>query len=242
LNITLVGKTEFDNFAASKATGWTPNNEPVESADQIAEFGGRLCYQAWERKNPKTATNRGYIDNIIDHGHESVLEHGTFNFYVEGVSRSLLTELERHRHLSFSVISQRFVGPEHIRFVVPPAIRDYMRDRHPEWTDEQIEADWQHQPIFNYVFEAYDDITFGLTDETQVRGKKLREAARSVLPNCTEVKMLVSGNVRAWRHVIKMRFSEHADAEIREFAEQILWVLRREAPNSVQDIAEVPSA
>lgn len=72
--------------------------------------------------------------------------------------------------------------------------------------------------------------------------KKALEAARSVLPNAAEVKMVVTGNIRCWRDVIGKRYHEAADAEIREFATEVLKHLRHYAPNSVQDIPEVPYA
>src|SRR5690606_39417836 len=65
-----------------------------------------ICYRSFNRPNPKTATNEGYLNHILEVGHESVLEHSSATFYIEA-SRSVLTELERHRHLSFSVVSQR---------------------------------------------------------------------------------------------------------------------------------------
>src|ERR1700722_15509167 len=72
------------------------------SADRLAHFAGRSCYQAWEMPNNKTANDEGYLDNILNQGHYSVLEPSVVSFYIERVSRSLLAELTRHRHLSFS--------------------------------------------------------------------------------------------------------------------------------------------
>src|SRR5690606_4398350 len=96
----------------------------ISEMDELAEFAGRMCYQSWNRPNPKTATNKGYLDNIIKQCHFSVLEHGSLTLYVEGVSRSLLTELERHRFLSFSVISQRYVSHDPEWIVTPPLIAE----------------------------------------------------------------------------------------------------------------------
>lgn len=206
-------------------------------ADELAEIAGRACYQSWIRPNPATATNEGYLANIISQAHFSVLEHASVSFYVEGVSRSLLTELERHRFLSFSVISQRFVGAEHIAFVVPPAFKAMGHKLIPEASDADIQRKWDD--VFRDVVEDYEDAVRVLTEEGFSR-KEAREAARAILPNCTETKFVVTANVRAWRDVIARRYHVAADAEIREFVEEILKNLREYAPNSVQDIPSEP--
>ena len=89
-----------------------PDIEPQDGdtdADFLAEGAGRSCFQSWSRPNPKTRANRDYLANIIRQGHESTLEHASATFYITGVSRALLSELTRHRHLSYSVLSQRYV-------------------------------------------------------------------------------------------------------------------------------------
>jgi thymidylate synthase (FAD) len=209
----------------------------VTDADELAEIGGRVCYQSWNRPNPKTATNAGYLDNILTQGHYSVLEHSSVTFYVEGVSRSLLTELERHRFLSFSVVSQRYVRVSDSEFVAPPAIDEYenVRTRNGMTVSEMFGTSVGGS---HYV---YEEISNALIAEGVPR-KRALEAARSVLPNATEVKMLVTGNIRCWRDVIGKRYHEAADAEIREFATEVLGHLREIAPNSVQDIPAVPYA
>jgi thymidylate synthase (FAD) len=83
--------------------------------------------------------------------------------------------------------------------------------------------------------EAYDVIAQRLDGQGFTR-KQIREAARAVMPNATETKIVVTGNMRAWRHVCKMRGSEHADAEIRQFAHEVLRQLKEIAPNIFQDM------
>jgi len=83
--------------------------------------------------------------------------------------------------------------------------------------------------------ETYEALVETLTDKGLPR-KQAREAARSVLLNAQETKIVVSGNIRAWREFVQKRNSPHADAEIRALAQEVLSVLRRVAPNSVQDI------
>ena len=231
MKVTLVAYTTFDRLKAGQVSGYIPHvdgpGNGISEMDELAEFAGRNCYQAWERRRPSTATNRGYLDNILRKGHFSVLEHASITFYVEGVSRSLLTELERHRFLSFSVISQRYVDAEEMDFVVPPGVRnDYV-------LGSRVIA---HQIRSLQLYRL-------LVDELESQGfkrKEAREAARAVLPGGTEVKMVVTGNIRAWRDVIGKRYHEAADAEIREFATEVLKRLRVYCPNSVQDIPEEP--
>src|SRR5690554_5126308 len=110
MRVTLIGQTTFD---APDHIPWLPDETATQDgAEALSEFAGRACYQAWERPNPKTAHNVDYLANILKQGHESVLEHGSVSFYIEGVSRSLTHELIRHRHLSFSELSQRYVNVE----------------------------------------------------------------------------------------------------------------------------------
>ncbi|MFE7717541.1 FAD-dependent thymidylate synthase [Nocardia rhizosphaerihabitans] len=200
-------------------------------ADDLAEFAGRNCYRSFNRPNPATAENVDYLNHILEVGHESVLEHATATFYIE-TSRSVLTELERHRHLSFSVVSQRYVDVAKLGKHFPPAIDDLPMPDRLEAIHRITDAwdeDLEHYSALVRIFESND-----------LPRKKAREAARAVLPNMTSSPMLVSGNHRAWRYVIKARWHEAADAEIRELAGELLRQLREIAPNTYQDIPSEP--
>lgn len=202
-----------------------------KAADELAEFAGRNCYRSFDRPNPDTRENVDYLKHILDVGHESVLEHASATFYIE-TSRSVLTELERHRHLSFSVVSQRYVDPGPLGVHVPPAIEDLPGD--------------QQKLAFLYMRDAVEVATtsynqlVSLFSANGLPRKKAREAARAVLPNMTNSPMVVTGNHRAWRYVIKARWHEAADAEIRELAGELLRQLREIAPNTYQDIPNEP--
>lgn len=211
-----VNGTEFSNYF------WESNGT---DADDLAHFAGRSCYQSWHMPNPDTADARGYIGNIIAQGHFSVLEHASATFYVEGVSRNLTHELVRHRHLSYSELSQRFVDMSTAKTITPPAL---MEMGHPEST------------ILNPSDrEAYTELVDVLLSEGYSR-KQAREAARFYLPNNVETKIVVTGNMRAWRDMLHKRYSVHADAEIREFATLVLAELRQIAPASFQDFPDEP--
>jgi thymidylate synthase (FAD) len=209
----------------------------VYDADDLAEFAGRACYESWNRPNPATNTNATYLEHILEVGHESVLEHASASFYVTGVSRSLLAELTRHRHLSFSVRSQRFVDESNPIVVTPPAIVEDFKARG-NTTQLLLDA------ATDRAIGTYRELVGRLTAAGLAR-KQAREAARSVLPQATETRFVVTGNMRAWREVIKKRLHPQADAEIRELAAEILRQLAGLAPSTFQDFdceERVPTA
>lgn len=196
-------------------------------ADTLGEAAGRICYKSFARPNPATATNAGYMSNILAQGHYSVLEHASVSFLVQDVSRALLTELTRHRHLSFSVVSQRYVNYADTKPVVPPAVAEV------PGMAEHLGREYER------ALKAYADYVETLTAHGMKR-KQAREAARSVLPNAAPVDMVVTGNLRAWRDVLGKRWHVAADVEIREFARRVLVLLQSVAPNSVQDVPTSP--
>lgn len=232
MKVTLVASTTIEQFPESIRSSKFVQRDRVigdaRDADVLGEFAGRACYQAWELANPKTANNQGYLDNIISQGHFSVLEHSSVTFYIEGVSRSLTHELIRHRHLSYSELSQRYVDVENAPIVTPPAIRD---------------GDSVTRHLLDDAVDDTRPYYASLVQELEAGGlsrKRAREAARAVMPNAIETKIVVTGNLRAWRDFLFKRDHEAADAEIRELAAEILKQLREVAPNSFQDIPEVP--
>lgn len=200
--------------------------------DELAELAGRNCYQSWNRPSAKTASNEGYLDNIISQQHFSVMEHGSVTFFVQGVSRALLAEITRHRHLSFSVVSQRYVDANDLTFVIPPIIMEL-----PIGERTYTEIDLKHH-FNNVVLPVYNELV-ELFMEHGYKRKQAREAARAVLPNMTDSPMVVTGNIRAWRDVLSKRYHIAADKEIQQFATQVLGHLRVLAPNSVRDIGEI---
>lgn len=192
-------------------------------ADDLAEQAGRACYESWDRLNPETATNEGYMANIIKQGHFSVMEHASATFHVSAVSRAFLLELERHRHLSYSVVSQRYVDESAFGFVEHPEL---------EKLDEELRIRIIEHDMA--ARELYHNIVQDLESKGDGR-KTARGAARSVLLEGTETKILVTGNMRAWRDVLSQRLSIHADREIREVSKLILTDLKLIAPNTFQD-------
>lgn len=202
-----------------------PDIEPQDGdtdADFLAEASGRNCYLAWGRKNPDTNTNRTYMAHIIESRHSSVMEHSSATFYLTGVSRACLTELSRHRFLSFSVVSQRYVNSADAPVVIPPALRG-------DEAAEKALDDWQAT-----VGAVYESMVADLQAKGHKR-KQAREAARCLMPNMTETKIVVTGNFRAWRDVLGRRLDPGADAEIKEVSGMILEHLKKIGPSCFQD-------
>ena len=201
-----------------------------ESTDgeRLAEFAGRLCDMS--QRNPANRTTREYLENIKKQGHGSVLEHANNSLLIEGVSRSLTHELVRHRAgFAYSQLSQRYVDESQAAFVIPPAIIG----------DEALTAAWQTQiesaqASYIALVEKLMDRYSWVQDKVH-RRKMAREAARGVLPNSTETKIVVTGNVRAWRTMLELRSSEGAEFEIRRMAVATLRVLQVEAPGLFSD-------
>src|SRR5919202_1745131 len=109
----------WTQFAVPDDVPWSTD---ADGGQALAEFAGRACYQSWSKPNPSTATNAGYLRHILDVGHLSVLEHGVVTFYITGISRSLTHELIRHRHFSYSQLSQRYVPERDAKMVEPDVI------------------------------------------------------------------------------------------------------------------------
>lgn len=170
------------------------------------------CYQSWHKPNPATSSNDGYVTNILNMQHYSVLEHAGFAVMLTGLSRSVSHELVRHRHLSFSQLSQRFVNEDEAPFVIPPLFREY-----PEATAVFEELYARTRDAYRRLVEIGTRKLVAMDDKT-LRRKRVREAARAVLPNMTETHMVMSGNHRAWREFFEKRGELHVDAEMREVA------------------------
>jgi thymidylate synthase (FAD) len=151
------------------------------------------------------------------------------SFYLTGVSRSLTHELIRHRHFSYSQLSQRYVPERDAAMVEPDVIAD-----DPELHELFAEAAAASVKAYEALLEGLQK-RFADVPNATLRRKQARQAARAILPNATETRIVVTGNYRAWRHFIAMRATEHADVEIRELAVECLRQLQREVPNVFDD-------
>ena len=224
-----VDTAAVDRFLSEHEASWQTDTEV--GAEVLAEMAGRVCYMSYGKGRK---TNREFLQHIIDVGHGSVLEHGVWSFLITGVSRSFTHELIRHRHFSYSQLSQRYVNESDSDFIEPVIIAE----------DPTLHAVWCE--AVEATRRAYDRLVEGLQaryahiPEATLRRKLARQAARSVLPNATETKIFVTGNARALRHFIELRGGEHADIEIRKVAVAVLRIMQREAPSIFSDYTLVP--
>ncbi|GFM19011.1 MULTISPECIES: FAD-dependent thymidylate synthase [Mycobacteriaceae] len=233
LRVQLIARTEF---CPPPDVPWETD---ADGGPALVEFAGRACYQSWSKPNPRTATNASYLRHIIDVGHFAALEHASVTFYVTGISRSCTHELVRHRHFSFSQLSQRYVPDDQAEVVAPPGVDD-----DPELVEILSAAADASRAAYTELLARLEAkfMADQPGERTAVlRRKQARQAARAVLPNATESRIVVTGNYRAWRHFIAMRASEHADVEIRRLAITCLRQLIDLAPQVFSDfeIAEL---
>jgi thymidylate synthase (FAD) len=222
--VTLLARPAFSE-AAHLPVHWMGESTDGE---RLAEFAGRLCYMS--QRNPANRSTREYLENIKKQGHGSVLEHANYSLLLEGVSRSLTHELVRHRAgFAYSQLSQRYVDESDAKFVVPPAIIGNAA-LETAWRTQMEGALRTYVSLVEQLMEHY-----AWVGDKVHRRKMAREAARGVLPNSTETKIVVTGNARAWRTMLELRTSEGAEQEIRRAGVAVLRLLQREAPGFFSD-------
>ena len=198
-------------------------------SEKIVAAAAKLCYSSSEISgilngldSEKTAS---FIDRLMSMGHESPLEHISFTFGIEGVSRSLLAQLTRHRIASYSVKSQRYVNEGKFEFIIP----------------KEIEANEEAKKIFLEAMEddvkAYNRLTEILFEKhyadmlnSGVAEKKAIEDARYVLPNACETKLIATFNARSLLNFFNHRCCERAQWEIRDLACEMLRLVKEICP------------
>lgn len=221
----LIATTTLEN----DIPGYVPHDDlDISMSDDLAEQAGRLCYLSWNRPNPATATNDGYLENIQNQKHWSVFGHASVTIYVDGVTRNLSHEFIRHSHFRYSEVSQRYCDASEFDFVIHPGLQTISRES----------FDLMEQAV-NAGRRAYESIMADLAMQG-IERKQARQAARHVLVSGTETKFLATANLQGWRDMLEKRLSPAADAEFREVAKAIFEILRSVAPNSFQDFPAIP--
>ena len=187
--------------------------------EETVALAAKLCYSKStisdlnDKVSSKDQTE--FIGKLMNMGHESVVEHASFTFGVEGVSRVLLAQLTRHRIASFSVQSQRYVSYENgFGYIIPESIVSLGED------------------AVNRFHEQMHTIETWYTDWQSLLGKgeKSNEDARFVLPNACETRLMVTMNVRELRHFFQLRMCNRAQWEIRRMAEEMFRICFETAP------------
>lgn len=187
----------------------------------IVSMGAKLCYSKADISDlEKTAKSQEFIDRLTRMGHLSPIEHASFSFGIEGVSRALLAQITRHRIASFSVQSQRYVNQSakkgEFSYVIPPSIEALGQE-----AVKKFEAQMKTMQGW------YDEWVDALGNA----GEKSNEDARFVLPNACETKMIVTMNARELLHFFALRCCNRAQWEIRELAWQMLALALEKAPD-----------
>lgn len=247
--VVLVGRTE-SNLEGVRPflNGFDPelefdqylNDTPLEGGTGLIKFAGQLCYASFGPKRTYNAEAAKYMTHIKESKHGSVLHHADYSFFVYGISRSLSHELVRHAAgTGFSQLSQRFVSGKVLRFVERA---EYHTD--PELHDdfcqsiEEAAARYERRAQRLYERQVAGEQALTADRKTDLR-KKVQQAARSCLPNETETFMMISANVRAWRHMCEMRAAEGAETEIRELYVNIFKILKQVEPVLFDDYTMV---
>lgn len=214
----------------------TPEPEKVVAA------AAKLCYSASGVADIMDGLDaektRKFLDNLMDMGHESPLEHMSFTFGIEGVSRSFLAQITRHRIASYSVKSQRYVKEGQFAFITPPEIA--ADERASEIYQAAMRQDMEQYNALTDILKAKHTETFlaqGMEAKTAERKaeKKAIEDARYVLPNSCETKMVATFNARSLLNFFRHRCCERAQWEIRDCAVQMLKLVKEVAPTVFEE-------
>ncbi len=228
--------------------------------EYLTEFAGRVCYMSFDK--PRPGGTSAYIQHIKEVGHGSVLEHCVYTLAISGVSRSLTHELVRHRAgWAYSQLSQRYVDESVAEYVCPDIIAndpelyaiwheavDHAHQAYvslAEKLNAKLEPEWARRyrmnPDLNHDDTDRRDSDLGLiASDRTTRRKAARQAARSVLPNATETKIVVTVNARALRHFFEQRGSRHAEPEIRKLANVILDLVAEDSEYLFGDYERTP--
>lgn len=168
-----------------------------------------------------------FLEKLSNLGHASPLEHASFTFGIEGVSRSFLAQISRHRIASFSVQSQRYVDMDNADHVVPKEIYD-----------AGYSAVRLYEGSVKNSFNNYNELKEELTKKYIAEGmkespakKKAQEDARYLLPEACCTRMIVTMNARELNHFFNLRCCNRASREIREVAEEMLKLVYPVAPH-----------
>ena len=179
-----------------------------------------------------------FMDRLAEIGHESPLEHASFTFAIEGVSRSLLAQITRHRIASFSVQSQRYVRQKGFEYVVPPEIEAVPAAKTlfqlAMKADQKVYEELTETLMGKYIPEL---IASGVSEKEAYRRaeKKAIEDARYVFPNACTTKIVMTMNARELRHFFRLRCCNRAQWEIQELADKMLALCTEAAPHLFQN-------
>lgn len=210
------------------ATSWEHTAE--QYGEMGCEFAGRVCYGSFGPKQGRR-TSEEYFDNIFTSKHGSVLEHANYTFAVTGISRCCTHELVRHRAgFSYSQESTRYVSydPESVRYVIP------------EYEEYTLDMQKQIAATLATTLFTYED----MKNERAQKGEKKKDrttAARRIINQCLEAKIIFTANIRALRHFCALRGAMGTDTEIRSVAILVAKKMKELAPILFADFNHIPA-
>lgn len=223
--------------------GYLDDPTELSSGAQLLKSAGQACYASFGPKRTYNADAAKYFGNLASGGHGSVFEHASFSFLCYGISRSNTHEVVRHRAgVAYSQLSQRFVSGAVLRFVERPEFRASPA-LHKRFCERIDAAAREYDDVADELLSMQDEGSALMTAERKTdERKRVRQAARSVLPNETETFLVMTANVRAWRHMIEMRTDQHAEMEIRDLFFRIFLCLKVVEPILFEDynVSELP--
>lgn len=204
----------------------------ISDGGLLSKFSGQMCYLSLGELRTSHAEADKYFANIMGQGHGSITEHVNYTFLWWGMDRAVTHELVRHRAgMAYSQVSQRYVGLDKIRFCMPFEVLDDAEMFNEALDDMAYDYERYGRWIENFTRK------FPLQEgerKTDWR-KRLQSVSRRVLPSWVEAPIVVTGNVRAWRHILAMRCSKAADVAIRRPAISVLKLLQGTAPELFAD-------
>ncbi|MGN0614129.1 MAG: FAD-dependent thymidylate synthase [Porcipelethomonas sp.] len=211
--------------------------EHTPDPERLVAAAAKLCYSDTGCEDIMEGLDenktRSFVKMLGELGHESPIEHASFTFAIEGVSRSLLAQITRHRHASFSVQSQRYVRQNNFIYITPPAVSadDDINRIFKEAMDRSFES---YNAIADMLEKKYYDqfVSEGMSEKQagSKAEKKAVEDARFVLPNACETKMVVTMNARSLYNFFRLRCCSRAQWEIRELAVEMFRLCYKTAP------------
>ncbi|MCI8387517.1 MAG: FAD-dependent thymidylate synthase [Clostridiales bacterium] len=209
----------------------------TQDAEKIVAEAAKLCYAKSDidtlEENLTPDKVASFLELLSDLGHESPVEHASFTFAIEGVSRALLAQITRHRIASFSVQSQRYVSKCDFSYIIPPEI-----DAIPEAREEFIAAmreDAEHYESLRTKLISRHlaaNLAAGMSEPEARKAaeKKANEDARFILPNACDTRIIMTMNVRSLHNFFRLRCCNRAQWEIRELATLMLFEVRKVCP------------
>lgn len=205
--------------------------------EKVIAMAAKLCYSPVGvdeiEKNLTDESIDKFLNMLINMGHESPLEHVTFTFGIEGISRSCSHQIVRHRIASFSQQSQRYVKLDQFEYIIPPEI-EKIEEAKKIFIESMKKDQEDYDKLVDILFEKhYKKLLEQGKSEKAAKSqaeKTAIEDARYVFPNACETKMVLTMNTRSLYNFFNHRCCERAQWEIREIAIEMLRQVRKVVP------------